>query len=242
MYAKIEEFAQAFLGKNRRLCCLYLKQVPSISVDQRTPYEIWSSHKPNIQHMQVFGCIAYSHVPDHIRKKLDEKVEKCIFIGYSSVTKGYKLFNPKSGKVIVSRDVTFDEQCEWDWSLDGCKQATYLPAPEDDCSVDEQPVDAPEIQTPAADQSPVAHRQHENVLGRPQRDRRLPSHLQDYEVGTDNDLSDEELVNFALYSDCDPLTFNEACGEEHWRKAIDEEIQAIEKNSTWELTALPEGK
>ncbi|KAG6471756.1 hypothetical protein ZIOFF_069202 [Zingiber officinale] len=46
---------------------------------------------------------------DSIRRKLDDKAEKCIFIGYSSETKGYKLFNPDTGKVIISKDVTLDE-------------------------------------------------------------------------------------------------------------------------------------
>ncbi|CAL8089956.1 unnamed protein product [Prunus armeniaca] len=60
--------------------------------------------------------------------------------------------------------------------------------------------------------------------------------------GTDNDASDEEIENFALYANCDPLSFKEACEHEHWIKAMDEEIHAIEKNDTWELSSLPEGK
>ena len=40
---------------------------------------------------------------------MDDQTEKCIVIGYNNKTKGYKLFNPKIGKVIVSRDVTFDK-------------------------------------------------------------------------------------------------------------------------------------
>ena len=33
--------------------------------------------------MKVFGCVAYAHVSDQQRKKLDIKGEKCIFVGYS---------------------------------------------------------------------------------------------------------------------------------------------------------------
>ena len=36
--------------------------------------------------------------------KFDNKSEKCIFFGYSDVTKGYKLYNPEIRKLIVSRD------------------------------------------------------------------------------------------------------------------------------------------
>ena len=92
-------------------CAVYiLNKSPSSSVEGKTPYEVWSGKRPNIQHMRVFGCIAYAHVPDQIWKKLDDKAEKCIFIDYNNVTKGYKLYNPKMEKVIVSRDVIFDEQ------------------------------------------------------------------------------------------------------------------------------------
>nr|GMC69250.1 Retrovirus-related Pol polyprotein from transposon TNT 1-94 [Ipomoea batatas] len=37
-------------------------------------------------------------------------------------------------------------------------------------------------------------------------------------------------------------TSKEAATETHWLKAMDEEIRAIEKNGTWELTELPPGQ
>jgi len=37
--------------------------------------------------------------------KRDETSEKCIFVGYSSMSKGYRLYNLKTNKVIISRDV-----------------------------------------------------------------------------------------------------------------------------------------
>ncbi|RDX66062.1 putative mitochondrial protein, partial [Mucuna pruriens] len=77
---------------------------------------------------------------------------------------------------------------------------------------------------------------------RPQRQQRLPARLEDYVVGNDNDPSDEEIINFALFADCEPVTFEEAASDRNWRKAMDEEIHAIEKNQTWELTDLPGDK
>ncbi|KAK3043706.1 hypothetical protein RJ639_001902 [Escallonia herrerae] len=49
-------------------------------------------------------------------KKLDDKSDKFIFIGYSQESKGYKLYNPIDKKVKVSRDVTFDEKSSWVWT------------------------------------------------------------------------------------------------------------------------------
>jgi len=48
-----------------------------------TPEEKFIGKKPDVSHFTVFGCIAYVHVPDEKRLKLDPKAEKCIFIGYS---------------------------------------------------------------------------------------------------------------------------------------------------------------
>ena len=42
------------------------------------------------------------HVPDQERSKLDDKSEKYVFIGYDPSSKGYKLYNPSTKKVIVS--------------------------------------------------------------------------------------------------------------------------------------------
>jgi hypothetical protein len=78
-----------------------------------TPKEKFTGKKPNVSHLRVFGCIAYVHVPDEKRSKLDPKVEKCIFIGYSLEQKGYRCFNLSTRKLQVNRDVVFDEAVSW---------------------------------------------------------------------------------------------------------------------------------
>lgn len=98
-------------------CAVYLlNRCPTKSVRFKTPLEVWNGHKPGVSHLKVFGCIAYAHVPDQKRTKLEDKGEKCIFIGYDNRTKAYKLYNPESHKVIISRDVEFDEEDYWKWS------------------------------------------------------------------------------------------------------------------------------
>ena len=56
--------------------------------------------------MRVFGCTAYAHVDNG---KLEPRDVKCIFLGYKSSVKGFKLWNPKTQKVVISRNVIFNE-------------------------------------------------------------------------------------------------------------------------------------
>jgi len=60
------------------------------AVPNQTPYEAWFKRKPKVEHFRIFGCIAYAHILKENREKLDEKGEKCIFIGYSNESKGYR--------------------------------------------------------------------------------------------------------------------------------------------------------
>ena len=73
----------------------YLKNIsPTSALVDKTPYEVWFGQKPFVAHLRVFGCEAFMHVPKEKRSKLDNKAEKCIFIGYKDGIKGYKLWNP----------------------------------------------------------------------------------------------------------------------------------------------------
>ena len=80
------------------------------AVMNRVSEEAWSGTQQRVTHMQVFGCVTYAHIPDQLRKKLDSKEEKCIFIRYSEESKAYRLYNPSTKKLIVSRDVQFIEE------------------------------------------------------------------------------------------------------------------------------------
>jgi hypothetical protein len=61
----------------------------------------------------MFGYIAYMHVHNEKRSKLNPKANKCIFIGYSLEQKGYRCFNLSTQKLQVSRNVVFDEMVSW---------------------------------------------------------------------------------------------------------------------------------
>ena len=58
---------------------------------------------------RIFGCVSYVHSPHWSPDKLSTKALKCGFIGYSNTQKGYKCYHPLTRRVIISKDIVFDE-------------------------------------------------------------------------------------------------------------------------------------
>ena len=72
-------------------CSVYiLNRSPTSSVHGKVLKEKWSGLKVTVSHFRIFGCIAFAHVPEELRKKLDDRSEKYIFIGYSEQSKAYR--------------------------------------------------------------------------------------------------------------------------------------------------------
>jgi len=94
-------------------CAIYVQnRCPHVKLNDKTPQETWSGQKPTISHLKVFGSVAYAHILDQLRTKLEEKSKRYIFFGYDEKTKAYKLLNSISKKVMVSRDVQINEASE----------------------------------------------------------------------------------------------------------------------------------
>lgn len=70
-----------------------------------TPQEAWNGVKPNVEHFRVWGCLAHTHITDEKRGKLDDKSIVCVLLGFSEESKGYRLYNPQTKKMVISKDV-----------------------------------------------------------------------------------------------------------------------------------------
>jgi hypothetical protein len=94
-----------------------LNMCPTKTVQDNTPIETWCGKKPSTKYLRVFLSIYYIHVPKQKQKqhKLYDKTTKGIFLGYSTQSKGYKIYNLQTKKLDVSRDVEIDENASWNW-------------------------------------------------------------------------------------------------------------------------------
>ena len=121
--------------------------------------EGWSGIKPGISHLRAFGSIVYAHVPDQKRSKLDDKSAKYVFIGYDAWTNGCKLYDLIMKKLIISRDVEFNEKPSWDWNVPKEEIYDFFPLFDDE---EREHRGVWEPQSPSSPQTPVIPNQDES--------------------------------------------------------------------------------
>ena len=79
-------------------------------------------------------------MPQIKRDKLDKKAEPGIFIGCNTLSKAYRIFQPQSGKILISRNVVFMEDEAWDWNSENEKGKAPINLQLNENDVDDQPV------------------------------------------------------------------------------------------------------
>ena len=89
---------------------------PHRVLENKTPEEVFSGKKPEVIHLRIFGCPMYIHNLKEKRTKLDPSRRKGIFVGYSEISKAYRIYFPGFKKININRDVTFDEDLAYNKS------------------------------------------------------------------------------------------------------------------------------
>lgn len=217
--------AEANLPKTFRgqaiLTAAYLKnRTPSSSIDDLTPYYLKYGEDPDLKHIRVFGCTAFMLVPSVHRKKLDDKCRRMIFIGYSSM--GYRLLDPETKSITISRNVRFDEEKRSKRHL-----VENQEVPECENNLEESQDSASE-EPDNVEENEVQNRKSERLRKEPIR------------------YPDPEVYE-ALYCQQETLTFDDIkllpLDEQRlWKNAMDEEIESMKINEVWDLEKLPPDK
>jgi hypothetical protein len=63
---------------------------------------IWKDMDISYDHLRVFGCRVFVHIPKDERSKLDSKTNECIFMGYGNCELGYRLWDSIEKKLVRS--------------------------------------------------------------------------------------------------------------------------------------------
>lgn len=220
--------------------------------ENRTPYEMWFGHKPNVSRLRVFGSKAFCHVPKEKRTKLDAKSQVCYLVGYG--VNGYRVWDPVRRKITIARDVVVEEseskrRVEVHTNdhlvsdrLEPLEERPNLrreanPEPNSEPAIEETEDGAAGGCDSSADEFGSAE-DDEVPVRRSDRLRRPPARFSDFDVCMAFALNAENYVE-ALPDDINELRKRDDWPE--WKRAIDDEMHALEKNRTWDLVDLPTG-
>lgn len=80
-----------------------------------TPYEVWKGSKPSVAHLKVFGCVGFVKKLRGLTK-LSDHCETMIYLRAKDGTKGYRLYNPRNRRIVIARDVVFEESKVLAWN------------------------------------------------------------------------------------------------------------------------------
>jgi len=190
-----KQVPKVFWPEAVRWCVHIQNRCPTVAMDNVTPEEAWSGQKPVVDYFKVFGCVAHAHIPDQRRIKLDDKSRKCVFLGVSDESKAWRLYDPVTKTVIISRDVVFEEEERWDWSILELKtQQEELDCEDEGDTPGENHHTTEEVEeVDANEEGRGAHLDNnslDSAQGRGARARRAPRWLTDYDTGAG--LSEEE--------------------------------------------------
>jgi hypothetical protein len=207
----------------------------------KTPYKLWKGRPTNVKHFRVFGSKCYIKREDGRMGKFDSHVDKGILVGYSSTRKAYKCYNLILNKVVESINITIDETCRPESKEEENKSMEQLFEEEDEKEVEEEDEDEENLIE--------AEEQVQKVSPKTPRKRVQKNHPSDQIIGnkdavveTRRKIHSPEQTHLALLSTIEPNCFEEASKDEFWNKAMDEELDQIEKNDTWELVPRPKNK
>ena len=208
---------------------VYLKnRCPTKAVQGMTPYEAWHGEKPRVDHFRVFGCDAYAHIPKDERGKFDTKARKCVLLGYGEETKGYRLYDVTTKKVIHSRDVRFNEKAK------DCRHDSHDVTNEDyQLIVDFSHGVGSETDHDNEEEQPNHEDHgHDEPPRRSTRQRRQP----DYYGREHSSLCEKPHQ---------PASYPEATtgpDREKWQAAMETEMMSMQENEVWDLVTLPAGR
>ena len=118
----IQEMARAMLynknvarnlwGEAINIACHTVNRVYFRPGTKKTLYELWKGRKPNVKYFRIFGSTCFILKDRENVGKFDSRIDEGIFLGYSSTSKTYRVYNKGAMKVMETVNVVIDESSD----------------------------------------------------------------------------------------------------------------------------------
>ncbi|GJY76876.1 putative RNA-directed DNA polymerase [Tanacetum coccineum] len=246
----------SFWGEALNTAVHVINLTPCVPLRFDVPDRVWSGKDVSYRHLRVFGCKASVHIPKDERSKLDVKGKPCVFLGYGQDEFGYRLYDPVQKKLVRSRDVVFEE----DQTLKDVENAERETIPQhNDDLIDLDPVPPKHFDSQFGDDiqndeeqgaDDVDAQEQPNLdedvhpeLPVPDMPPFLPLRRSTRDHHPSTRYSAHEYV--LLTDGGEPECYAEAMEDEHkkeWFEAMEDEMNSLHENNTFELVKLPKGK
>ncbi|RVW92863.1 Retrovirus-related Pol polyprotein from transposon TNT 1-94 [Vitis vinifera] len=225
---------ESLWGEAIKTAVYILNRVPSKAV-AKTPYELWTSKKPSIRHLHVWGCPAEARPYKPNEKKLDSRTVSCYFVGYSERSRGFKFYDPSTRSFFETGNAKFIEDVELSGREPLRKNVQSITGIQD----------TPEI-PPAQVMEPI--QVHQEVTQQPQEPQvQVPLRRSTRERRST--ISDDYVVylqehEFDMGLEDDPISVSQvkqSSDSEKWIEAMKDEMKSMKDNGVWDLVELPKG-
>ncbi|GJS80334.1 gag-pol polyprotein [Tanacetum coccineum] len=204
---------KSFWAEAVNIACYVINRLPSTAVELKTPMEMCTGKPINYSDLHIFGSPVYVMYNTQETTKLDPKSKKCLFLRYADGVKGYRLWDPTSHKVVASRDVVFmEDKIQEDEEGDSTTRKITSIQMEKEFQSNDYFEAAPQHEVNETNESQAPATRILNS------ERKRP----------------RRAVNSSRSTNNPDASF--------WKKAKQEEIEALHKNKTWELVPLPGGR
>jgi len=187
-----------------------------------TLYELWKGRKPTVKYFHVFGSKCYILSDRDLRRKIDPKSDEGIFLGYSTNSRAYRVFNSKTETVMESINVVID---------DVPKEKVLDAGPDVETSIQETnaPVQVNESEPEKEEIKEAEQDQMSTTKGpsiRVQKNHPLDLIFRNPDQGITIRRS---------------VGVKEALTDEFWIEAMQEELNQFKRSEVWDLVPRPEG-
>lgn len=226
-----------------------INRLPSSVLDFTSPYELLFKNAPDYSFFKVLGCLCYPWLRPYAHNKLELRSIPCVFLGYSSLHKGYKCLHLPTNRIYISRHVIFHETTYPFASLSSSEPSplssspppphilTILPS-----SLPLQPISSPpsppppsphnSVPTPLTSFSPLP------LLSPPPPTHHMTTRTKDRTRQT-RTFPDFVTYTSAALDVSEPTCFTEANKNPEWQRAMAHELTALAQNQTWDLVPCP---